>query len=55
LSSPPAGSVDGRPRLRQGVVIDFVGDPVTNSLAVELGEFGIRVNSVHTYGTDHGQ
>ena len=27
-----------------------VGRP--NSLAVELGEFGIRVNSVHPYGTD---
>jgi SDR family mycofactocin-dependent oxidoreductase len=25
---------------------------LTNSLAVELGEFGIRVNSVHAYGTD---
>jgi SDR family mycofactocin-dependent oxidoreductase len=25
---------------------------MTNSLAVELGEFGIRVNSVHPYGTD---
>ncbi|WP_344258599.1 SDR family oxidoreductase, partial [Mycolicibacterium llatzerense] len=23
-----------------------------NSLAVELGEFGIRVNSIHPYGTD---
>lgn len=25
---------------------------LTNSLAVELGEFGIRVNSIHPYGTD---
>jgi SDR family mycofactocin-dependent oxidoreductase len=25
---------------------------MTNSLAVELGEYGIRVNSVHPYGTD---
>ena len=25
---------------------------LSNSLAVELGEFGIRVNSVHPYGTD---
>ena len=25
---------------------------LTNSLAVELGEFGIQVNSVHPYGTD---
>jgi SDR family mycofactocin-dependent oxidoreductase len=25
---------------------------LTNSLAVELGEFGIRANSVHPYGTD---
>ncbi|MEM6109987.1 mycofactocin-coupled SDR family oxidoreductase [Mycobacterium sp. 050272] len=25
---------------------------LTNSLAIELGEFGIRANSVHPYGTD---
>ena len=25
---------------------------LSNSLAIELGEFGIRVNSVHTYGVD---
>lgn len=25
---------------------------LTNSLAIELGEYGIRVNSVHTYGVD---
>lgn len=25
---------------------------LTNSLAVKLGEFGIRVDSVHPYGTD---
>jgi SDR family mycofactocin-dependent oxidoreductase len=25
---------------------------MTNSLAVELGEYGIRVNSIHPYGTD---
>ncbi|ORA35040.1 mycofactocin-coupled SDR family oxidoreductase [Mycobacterium aquaticum] len=25
---------------------------LTNALAVELGEFGIRVNSIHPYGTD---
>jgi NAD(P)-dependent dehydrogenase (short-subunit alcohol dehydrogenase family) len=25
---------------------------LANSLALELGEFGIRVNSVHTYGVD---
>lgn len=25
---------------------------LTNSLAIELGEFGIRVNSIHPYGTD---
>ena len=24
----------------------------TNSLAIELGEYDIRVNSVHTYGVD---
>ena len=25
---------------------------LTNSVAIELGEYGIRVNSVHTYGVD---
>ncbi|MGY4708318.1 mycofactocin-coupled SDR family oxidoreductase [Mycolicibacterium sp. CBM1] len=25
---------------------------LTNSLAIELGEYGIRVNSIHTYGVD---
>ncbi|CPZ25386.1 Putative short chain dehydrogenase/reductase [Mycobacteroides abscessus] len=25
---------------------------MTNSLAIELGEYGIRVNSIHPYGTN---
>jgi hypothetical protein len=39
-----------RPHQRLGRWREIVG--LTNSLAVELGEFGIRVNSVHTCGTN---